>query len=469
MPPFQVPFARLGTGPRPVRRHVALMALLAMGFVIARAAVTPTLMAQGDSVQYLTLAHTLAHHGVFAFSPDEARPGALAPREPLYPALLAGLMHLDPALNAATTGCFAALGVGCAEALSRLSIVNVILLALAAMAVFGAVLALGGPPWAAWLAGGYLLFNFQAAHDIGWVMSDYLAMALAAAFALTAALAIRWRRAIAWVLPGTALGLLTLTKVAFLSYGLAGLVVLALSGAVALLSGSRRPLAVALSLAVGFLPPVAGWTVRNGIVLDHYKITEGRASETLGYRVAFNDLTPRQIAVGFVYWTRGFGDKLARTVFEPEATHPFNWSGPGDFYETVGESVQRRLVAATATQGGDARAGEAEVTRELLDDIRARPLKHVTTTVLFIYRGIWIDEFIVLGLPLLLVAVWQALRKWQWEMLILLSPGFHGMLFYALFSLNPTRYQLTSLPTVAVGAALGAMYCWQRFRRRQVL
>ena len=69
---------RIGTWS--VRRHFALMALSALLFVVMHAVFTPTRVAQGDSQQYLALAQTLTDHNVFAYSKEEARPGALAGR-----------------------------------------------------------------------------------------------------------------------------------------------------------------------------------------------------------------------------------------------------------------------------------------------------------------------------------------------------------------------------------------------------
>src|SRR6185312_15455981 len=88
---------RFHIGTWSVRRHFALMALSALLFVVMHAVFTPTRVAQGDSQQYLALAQTLTDHNVFAYSKEEARPGALAGREPLYPALLAALSRLETA------------------------------------------------------------------------------------------------------------------------------------------------------------------------------------------------------------------------------------------------------------------------------------------------------------------------------------------------------------------------------------
>ena len=175
----------------PVAYHLAFMALFAFVFVVLSAPHRPSRIAAGDSQEYLYLAQTLAHEGVYAYSPKDAQPGGLAPREPFYPALLAGLMQFDTELYNAPKHCFEALGVGCEDAIMNISKLNLVLFGISALAIAGAVFALGGPSWAAWLAGGYMLLNFQAASDIGWVMSDYLALALASGFALATALAIR--------------------------------------------------------------------------------------------------------------------------------------------------------------------------------------------------------------------------------------------------------------------------------------
>jgi hypothetical protein len=223
-----------------------------------------------------------------------------------------------------------------------------------------------------------------------------------------------------------------------------------------------------LALAIGYLPLVGAWSVRNGVVLGQYCLTEGRGSETLGLRVAFNDLTPKQFVAGVFWWTRGFGDALAKRLFDEEAQSPFDWSQPNNFYEVSVGAIHRRAADAAAANLGDLRAGEKAVTDELVREAISHPLQHATSTLLFIYRGIWIDEFIVLGLPLLMFAVVHAVRRRQWELLIVLSPGLFGMLFYALLSLNPPRYQLTSLPTIAIGAALGAAYLAAKWRERRL-
>jgi hypothetical protein len=444
------------------------MFLFSILFVAAHTIWTPSRAIEGDPLQYLRLAHSIVDHQVFAYKVEEARPGGLAPREPLYPTLLAGVLYLEKALGF-KVACSNAQGDDCGEGLPLFTTLNAALFAIGAIATGAAVLSLGAPTWAGWFAFTYVLLNFQAASEIEWVMSDYLAMAMAAMFSLAAARALRSNRPALWVLPGIAAALLTLTKVAFLYFAVSGLVFLALTGLLLLWrSGSKRILTIALALAIGYLPLVGAWSVRNGVVLGQYCLTEGRGSETLGLRVAFNDLTPKQFVAGVFWWTRGFGDALAKRLFDEEAQSPFDWSQPNNHYEVSVAAIHRRVKEASAASQGDERAGEKTVTDELVREAISQPLQHATSTLLFIYRGIWIDEFIVLGLPLLMFAVVHAVRRRQWELLIVLSPGLFGMLFYALLSLNPPRYQLTSLPTIAIGAALGAAYLAAKWRERRL-
>ena len=329
------------------------MFLFSILFVAAHTIWTPSRVIDGDPLQYLRLAHSIVDHQVFAYKVEEARPGALAPREPLYPTLLAGVLYLEKALGIKVS-CSNARGDDCGEGLPLFTTLNAALFAMAAVATAAAVLSLGAPTWAGWLAFAYVLLNFQAASELEWVMSDYLAMALAALFSLAAARALRGGRPALWVLPGIAAALLTLTKVAFLYFAVSGLVFLALAGLLLLWrSGSKRILTIALALAIGYLPLVGAWSVRNGVVLGQYCLTEGRGSETLGLRVAFNDLTPRQFVAGIFWWTRGFGDALAKRLFEEEAQAPFDWSKPNNHYEVSVAAIHRRVEEASAASQRD--------------------------------------------------------------------------------------------------------------------
>jgi hypothetical protein len=72
------------------------------------------------------------------------------------------------------------------------------------------------------------------------------------------------------------------------------------------------------------------------------------------------------------------------------------------------------------------------------------------------WRGIWIDNFALFGLPCLIWMVVVAFRERNVLHIALLGIGFYNLLFYAAVSLDIERYQLTALPSVAIAVALAA-------------
>jgi hypothetical protein len=110
-----------------------------------------------------------------------------------------------------------------------------------------------------------------------------------------------------------------------------------------------------------------------------------------------------QYAAAFVYWTRGFGDSLAEKIFSPEVVAPFDLGQVGGFYDTGQNGYGRRVNEIAQSKNISPNAAADELDRMLLADILTRPFTHIATTLPVFYRGIWIDEFIVIGLPVFVV------------------------------------------------------------------
>lgn len=83
-----------------------------------------------------------------------------------------------------------------------------------------------------------------------------------------------------------------------------------------------------------------------------------------------------------------------------------------------------------------------------------RALAVAVVTLPVFYRGIWIDEFILLGLPALAWMWIGALRRGHLLLALLLSIGFFNLLFYPLVSLNIPRYQMTAVPVIALAVGV---------------
>jgi len=306
------------------------------------------------------------------------------------------------------------------------------------------------------IAGGYLLLNFRM--NKGWVdpVSDHLAVFLISVTLLAIAWAWRGGKPWRWGLVGLALALLTLTKAVFLSYAiLAGLS----AGCIALgRPVARRQIAEALAiaaLAYGLL--VGSWMVRNWTVDGHLRLTDARGGIALNTREVFNHMTPEQYGAAFVYWLRGPGVGLAQRMFPADVVAPFDLHQPGGFYDRGQNGYIARVDALMAARGLDQTSAEAIVDAQIIGAILDRPLTHLLTTVPLFWRGIWIDEFIVLGLPLFVWVGVQAVRRRQFLVLTLLSIGAFNLLFYATFSLNISRYQMTAVPEIAMAVAVAAM------------
>jgi predicted membrane-bound mannosyltransferase len=84
-----------------------------------------------------------------------------------------------------------------------------------------------------------------------------------------------------------------------------------------------------------------------------------------------------------------------------------------------------------------------------------RPIAYVLSTVPVLWRGVWIDEFIVISLPALIWLLFLAIRSKELHAWAALSPGVFSLVFYALVSLNIPRYQVTAIPALAIAFGIG--------------
>jgi hypothetical protein len=418
-----------------------------------------------DVPQYLDAAYHVFNHSTFS---EEPTAGVVAPavgREPGQAVLLATLMAVDPAFARFKPKCLD--DAACDPGIYRIaSLANLVLLTMTGitMALVGRMVLRSGAMGV--VCGAYLLLNQQL--NKGWVdpMSDRLAMWLVSLSMLAIAWAWRSDRAWPWSLVGLALAGLTLTKAIFLPCAIAiasCVVVLGLVGRVP----RKRVVAALAAAAIVYVTLVGGWMLRNDFVAGEFRLTDARSGVALNARAVFDDMTPEQYAIAFVYWTRGPGNAIARHLFGSAAVAPFELEQPGGFYDRGQNGYATRVAEVMRTGGVDRRQATGIVDRQIIGDIMARPLTHVLATLPLFYRGIWIDEFIVLGLPALFLALWLALRDRDGLRLILLSIGVFNLVFYPIVSLNIPRYQMTAMPAVALAVACAAQTIIAALARRR--
>jgi len=442
-----------------------IMALLLAVSMVALGMRPGTLTVAGsDAPQYLQGAYHLFHHQTFTQNetPDFAPPAI--GREPGYAVFLAGLMAIDPTFGRYKPVC-SLVNDACDPKIFRVvGLANLALIGLTGLTMFCVGLLVCGNVWAGVIAGGYLLLNFQMNKGWGDPASDRLAVFLVSVNLLAVAWAWRGDRAWRWGLVGLALALLTLTKAVFLTYFV--LVCVAAAFVAIRKVAVRRKIASALAIAiVGYGVLVGGWMVRNWSVEGNLRLTDARGGIALSTREVFNHMSPQQYGAAFVYWLRGPGVGLARRMFPAEVVEPFDLDRPGGFYDRGQNGYPARVAEIMATRGLDAPAAGAIVDHQIITAILERPFTHLLTTLPLFWRGIWIDEFIVLGLPLFFWVGFRAARRRQPLLLMLLSIGAFNLLFYAAFSLNISRYQMTAVPELALAVAVAATELLERRRR----
>lgn len=440
-------------------KRVAVALCLLVGMAIHFAAglhmMRPPKIESGDGVDYLNTAYHLRHRFTFT---SEPRTGPAPPeigREPVYPAVLAAWMAVDPASGDYRPGCAEA-AVPCDPGRFRaVSVLNLLLIELAALSSFGLAAGLTGDAAVGLAAAGYVLLNVSLLRS-HWYdpMSDSLALALVSGTMLAFWWAWDGDKPWRWALAGLLFAALVLTKAVFLPFGV-GVALLATGRSLLGASPPRRAwrtTAVALGVAAVL---VGGWAVRNWQVSGMLRLTDARGGIALSTREVFDHMTAPQFAAAFVYWSPGGGEALAKRIFAPETVAPFDLYAAGGFYDRGQNGYGRRVEAAMRSDGLDLWAARAAVDRAVVGDILAAPLGYAASTLPLLYRGLWFDQFAILALPWLAVLLWRSARAGAGLLALLLGFGLYNELAYALFSLNIQRYQITAIPSLALAASLG--------------
>jgi len=458
----------VGTRPATWRDALVLALIVVVGVVLAEREIGRN-VPFADEVEYVVMAHNLYHRGTLSLAPSVAHPATpTAFREPGYPALLAALMVLDPRLAAVPLACVIERGPACAPAYFWAKRLNVLLYVLAGLIVWWAAARIAGAPWIAHAAALLFLANHTLHKYATYLVSDFLALLLTAFVSLALLQTMRTPRA-GWALAlGTALGLLVLTKAAFAFFG--PFVLLLLIGcAFRRPRAERRPaFAAALAFTLVHAAIVGAWVARNAASIGEPVLAQ-RGAQVLAHRVELNRMTPTEYAVAFLFWTRGVGDNLARRLLPLEAYRRFDLKYDDGFYNAA-QSRWHAAIAAETARGRSPAAAEAAVGAVLQREIVAAWWKTILVSVPVAYRGLFIDEFIVLTGPALIVFL-LARRRRVAGFAAFALPGLYALGFHAAITLNLPRHSIPILPMLAVGGALAVAsgWTWWRARRERTL
>lgn len=450
-----------------LKRAWPAFALLLLGFVIcvvemAGKAPNPW----SDEVDYLNIGRAIAETGHYASSAEHPTIDTSPGREPMYPLVVAVVMRLDSTLHDSAAHCIGNdQDLACPSIYRSLRWVNALFCGLAAALAFLTARRLGLGPAQCWVAGLYLALNFTLLKQARYIISDYLALALAGGLALALAWAMERPRSFSrWLTVGVAIGMLVLTKAIFELY--AGLILLALAGLWAIRrnrGAGTAFLAVFLSLAV----LVGGWVGRNWLVYGSPQLTDTRGGSALSQREALDHMTAGEYGASFLWWMRGPGAGLARQWLPEQDWHRHEWYAEDGFFNTgFRVNWNSRVEKLMSERGMDRDHAESAAGDVVVREIIAEWPMHLAVTVPVFYRGLWFDEFIVIGFPAFVYLLVTGLRRRAWPWLITASPALFSLVFYALLSINLTRYQFTAANGIALAGGVAIVAIWTRLRTR---
>jgi 4-amino-4-deoxy-L-arabinose transferase-like glycosyltransferase len=306
-----------------------------------------------------------------------------------------------------------------------------------------------GSTLAGLIAGAYLLANVQIARWLSYLVSDALAVFLVALCLALTVRALSGTSKLAWGVVGLCLGALILVKAIFV-LAIPSVIIAGVVGAMWLRDGRILSTVFLLALMASLAP--LGWSVRNATVTGHMQLADDRGGMVLSTREVLIHMTPREYAAAFLFWSRGPGPDLARRWFGRETADKFDLEASGGFYD-VGQNGYSARVDAKIASGTPVRDAVVAVDREVRASIVAHPVSSLATMVPVFYRGLWIDQFAIIGISALVWMTHVGIRRHnQW--LLIAGFGWLNLFAYTAASLNIPRYQMTALPPIAIAVGL---------------
>ncbi|MBN1266747.1 MAG: hypothetical protein JXA25_14720 [Anaerolineales bacterium] len=292
-----------------------------------------------------------------------------------------------------------------------------------------------------------------------------------------------------FMISGLIIGALALTKAMFLYVGI-GLILTLL---VVYLPGRRKGEVwyfvklmgiMIISTAVIMMP----WIIRNRIQLRVWKNTQ-RGGQILFIRATKNQMNETEYAGAFYYYAppalkSKIGDYLGfsnedlqeggvlqrlnrndNTAFADSDKKAEREGRPEDavsFYRSAkAEYISLRIYFEEQGAENPSLLADQTLQRRAINMILDDPVKHLKTTLVFLWRGMWVNIPFAINLAGFLaiwgMALWGLHRK-NTQMIGIAVPSIGVLAFHALLTHNIPRYSLIILPNVMV--AIVVLCCW---------
>ena len=425
-----------------------------------------------DQSFYLTIAYDIDRHGVFSngvFDDVNSTAGVPPPGmfiAPLYPWLVLAATKIDPRFAKAMTCSVEALNEKrdapeCGTYARPMNLIHALLLAMGAVAIARSAELIfpGGATF--WLAGGLATLALAADAELfSFVMTESLTFSLYSLTMLAMVVAwttARWRY---FALAGVLLGLLCLTRTAYLILAPVMIVLIVLQ---ARFVGGGKFWQSIFAFAFCFTVVVLPWAVRNYVSVGKFAMTEEYGAAALIERFAFNQMKPREFALAFPYCLPVVGPSLVSCAFGKDIMDRFEWDRPGSFFET-GRGARSALLAQHHRL--DPVIGDI-----VRDEMSTNWWRHILVSIPLAWCGLWLGG--LLGFVLVPAFVWAgiaAIRQSKPLFLLYAAPALVMLALHAGVANHYTRYNLILIGAYAAGAAWlmarGAWFARARWQGR---
>lgn len=403
-----------------------------------------------DASEFLTSAYNISSYGTFS----EESKGAVNPgigREPLYSLYLAILMQVDSTFAQFDPECLTK-EKDCNRLYRSAQWSNSIFIILSGLIMFFSVrLVSRNSFFSSAVSSFHIWLNYHAYKNHQYIISDPFALFLMSIFVFSLIYAVQKKRFLFWILPSLSLALLTLVKAVFLYLAL----IFLLSFFLFTIFQKKKIffLKVFFLVLVVYGLTVGPWMYRNYNISGYPAITEIRGGIALSKRSALNGMNFYQYFAAFAYWTRGVGDSIAEKFFSEDHWKSFDLYEAKGFYN-LGLQTYYKRVNQLVGEGKSRVESSRVIEKQLLVEMIQNLPKHFLVTFPVFYRGLWVDQFILISFPALIWAMFFAWKNRRYDILACLVPGIFCLVFYSLFTPNLPRYQLLSLPAFSLSLGL---------------
>lgn len=436
--------------------------LIAIGLLVFATLATAILLRPAkwlsdfDQSFYLTIAYDIVHHGVFSngvFDKVDSTREAPPPGRffgPVYPALVATAMKLDPRF-ARAVNCNveanhkAADGTQCEAYALPIHIMHAAMLAIGVLAIALAAEMIFAGTMTLWLTGVLATLALLADADLfSFVMTESVTFSLYSLAALSIMAALKAPRPWKLLTVGCLFGLLSLTRASYVVLAPVVPVLLAIHWRAH--AHWRKIARYAAVFAIGWMAVVGPWLARNAASVGNWGLTEEYGSAALIERFAYNEMSAREFLLAFPYCVPEIGPPLIGRIFGPAAMERFVYHTPRSFFH-VGRHHRDKL---TETFG----RLDPLILGLVSQEMSRNWWRYLAVSIPLAWCGMWVGGWLGIALvPFFAAACMAAAGQSRRLLLIYAAPAVTMLGLHAAVANHYTRYNLILIGPFSIGAA----------------